>query len=31
VLGRALVREDERKKKRGCGGDGAPFIGAARL
>jgi hypothetical protein len=32
VLGRALTREDERGKKRGCGGDGAPFIGdAARV
>jgi hypothetical protein len=29
VLGRALAREDEREKKRGCDGDGAPFIGGA--
>jgi hypothetical protein len=29
VLGRTLRREDERGKKRGHNGDGAPFIGDA--
>jgi hypothetical protein len=29
VLRRAVVREDERERKEGRGGDGAPFIGDA--
>jgi hypothetical protein len=29
MLGHTHVREDERGKKKGCGGDGAPFIGDA--